>query len=160
MKTSLKILLLAVAMSVMTACSAHKKAERHMRRAVALCPELVQVKAHPIDTVLTAPGYADCARFPMSEVMKKTTIYAPTDHGTVIVKLLPDDSTLRVGFVAAPQPVRYRDTISYSQVVIPEDSGILQSSGTGWVVAGSILLGVVIGFVALIWIALKVKIVE
>lgn len=160
MKTSLKIFLLAVCLVALPACSAQKRAQKHIRKAVALCPELVQTKAHAIDTVLTAPGYADCTLLPMAEVKQGKTVYAPTDHGTVIVKLLPDDSTLRVGFVAAPQPVRYRDTISYSQVVIPEDSGILQSSGTGWVVAGSILLGVVIGFVALIWIALKVKIVE
>jgi hypothetical protein len=159
MKTSLKIFLLAVALAVMPACSAQKRAERHLRKAVALCPELVQVKAHPIDTVLTAPGYADCALFPMSEVLKKTTIYAPTDHGTVIVKLLPDDSTLRVGFVAAPIPVHYQDTISYAQVVAPE--GIEKySGGNAWIWIGCILLGIVIGFVALIWIALKVKIVE
>ena len=159
MKTSLKIFLLAVALAVMPACSAQKRAEKHLRKAVALCPELVQVKAHPIDTVLTAPGYADCALFPMSEVMKNTTIYAPTDHGTVIVKLLPDDSTLRVGFVAAPIPVRYQDTISYAQVVAPE-AVEKTCKGIGWMVAGCILFGIVIGFVALIWIALKVKVIE
>lgn len=158
MKTSLKIFLLAVALAVMPACSAQKRAEKHLRKAVALCPELVQVKAHPIDTVLTAPGYADCARFPMSEVMKKTTIYAPTDHGTVIVKLLPDDSTLRVGFVAAPIPVRYQDTISYAQVVAPV--AIEKAKGSAWMVIGCILLGIVIGIVALFWIALKVKVIE
>lgn len=65
MKTSLKIFLLAVALIVMNGCSAQRRAERLVRRAVALCPELVQVKAHPIDTVLTAPGFADMARVPL-----------------------------------------------------------------------------------------------
>ena len=159
MKTSLKIFLLAVALSVMTACSAQRRAERHIRKAVALCPELVQVKAHPIDTVLTAPGYADCAIVPLADVLEGYTAYSPTDHGTVIVKLRPADSTLKVGFVAAPMPIRYKDTINYAQVVVPVNME-KAAGGSAWIWIGCILFGIVIGFVALIWIALKVKIHE
>ena len=125
---------------------------------MALCPELVQVKAHPIDTVLTAPGYADCTTVPLMEVLQGKTVYAPTDHGTVIVKLRPD-STLKVGFVAAPMPIRYKDTINYAQVVVPVNMKKV-AGGSTWIWIGCILFGIVIGFVALIWIALKVKIHE
>lgn len=159
MKTSLKIFLLAAALSVMSGCSAQRRAERHMRRVVALCPEMVQVKAHPIDTVLTAPGYADCAIVPLADVLEGYTVYSPTDHGTVIVKLRPTDSTLRVGFVAAPIPVRYQDTINYSQVIVP-DTKEKDGKGSAWIWMGCILLGIVIGFVSLMFIALKAKIKE
>ena len=159
MKTSLKIILLAAIICVITACSAQRRAERHMRKAVALCPELVQVKAHPIDTVLTAPGYADCAIVPLADVLEGYTAYSPTDHGTVIVKLRPADSTLRVGFVAAPIPVRYQDTINYSQVIVP-DTKEKDGKGSAWIWTGCILLGIVIGFLSLMFIALKVKTVE
>lgn len=118
MKTSLKIALLAVALIVMNGCSAQRRAERLVRRAVALCPELVQVKAHPIDTVLTAPGFADMARVPLPRVLAGDTLYAATDHGTVVVSLSDTDSSLRVGFVAAPQKIRYKDTVQLPQVVV------------------------------------------
>ena len=118
MKTSLKIFLLAVALIVMSGCSAQRRAERLVRRAVALCPELVQVKAHPIDTVLTAPGFADVTTVPMEAVLQYDTIYAATDHGTVVVSLSDTDSSLRVGFVAAPQKIRYKDQVEIAQVAI------------------------------------------
>ncbi len=160
MKTSLKIFLLAAGLIVMIGCSAQKRAERHMRKAVALCPEMVQVKAHPIDTVLTAPGYADCTTVPLMEVLQGKTVYAPTDHGTVVVKLRPD-STLKVGFVAPPIPVRYQDTINYCQVIFPdtkEKDG--KGSACAWIWMGCILLGIVIGFLSLMFIALKARLHE
>ena len=118
MKTSLKIALLCVALAVMTACSAQKRAERRVRRAIIECPELVQMKAHPIDTVLTAPAFADVAIVPMQAVETGDTIYAATPHGTVVVSLQQHDSTLRVGFVAAPREIHYQDTLRYAQVAI------------------------------------------
>ena len=113
MKRLLSILVLVL---ILTGCSAQKRAERHMRKAVALCPELVQLKAHPIDTVLTVPGFADVTTVPMEAVLQYDTIYAATDHGTVVVSLSQSDSSLRVGFVAAPQPVRYRGTIRWREL--------------------------------------------
>lgn len=158
MKKSLKIFLLAAALIVMNGCSAQKRAERHMRKAVSLCPELVQTKAHPIDTVLTAPGYADCTTVTLADVMEGQTLYKATDHGTVVVKLQPEDSTLCVGFVAAPIPVHYQDTLSYAQVAVAEDA--VRARYPAWTWIGCVLLGIVIGFVVLIIIALKTKIVE
>ena len=112
----------------MPSCSAQKRAEKHIRKAVALCPGMVQVKAHPIDTVLSVPGFADMATFPLSALMEGETLYAATDHGTVVVSLRQSDSALRAGFVAAPRERRYRDTLRYAQVeparieVVPKES--------------------------------------
>ena len=128
MKTSTKIFLLAVALIVMNGCSAQKRAERHVRKAVALFPELVQLKAHPIDTVLTVPGFADVTTVPMEAVLHYDTIYAATDHGTVVVSLSQSDSSLRVGFVAVPQKLNYHDTVRLAQVAFETKTG--ESHGT------------------------------
>ena len=122
MKTSLKILLFGLTLVVMTACSAEKRAARRVRRAVALCPELVQTKAHLVDTVLTAPAFADAAIVPLNAVLEHDTVYQAAGHGTFVVSLRPTDSTLRIGFIAMPQEVRYRDTVRYAQVVAPAAS--------------------------------------
>lgn len=160
MKTSLKIFLLAAALSVMTACSAQRRAERHMRKAVALCPELVQLKAHPIDTVLTVGPWADCTVVGMGDLTAGETHYTSTPHGTIVVSIRKADSTLRVGFIAAPQRIRYRDTIRYSQVTLSEAPEAEPEPTRVWRGVGLVLLGIVAGFVILIIIALKVKIVE
>lgn len=158
MKTSLKIFLLVAALGVMTACSAQKRAERHVRKAVELCPGLVQAKAHPIDTVLTVGPWADCTVVPMGDLAESETLYTATPHGTIVVSLRKADSTLRLGFIAAPQRIRYQDTVSLSQVVVPIDADADATSV--WRGAGLVLLGIVAGFVILIVIALKVKIVD
>ena len=142
MKPLLKTLVLCVALIVMNGCSAQRRAERLVRRAVALCPELVQVKAHPIDTVLTAPGFADMAAIPFRKVATGDTIYAATDHGTVVVSLRRSDSALRVGFVAAPQKVRYKDTVELPQVVIEPAR---KASGAFWSHLALALIGVGLG---------------
>lgn len=160
MKTSLKIFLLAAALSVMSGCSAQKRAERHVRKAVSLCPELVQVKAHPIDTVLTVGPWADCTVVGMGDLTAGETHYTATPHGTIVVSLRKADSTLRVGFIAAPQRIRYRDTIRYSQVALTEAPEAEPEPDGVWRGAGLVLLGIVAGFVILFVIALKVKIVE
>lgn len=121
MKTTLKTVVFLVALVVMSGCSAQKRAERRVRRAVNECPELVQLKAHPIEGTVTAPAFADMALLPLAPVLSYDTLYASTDHGTVVVSLRPSDSALRVGFVAAPREVRYRDTVRYAQVVLPSD---------------------------------------
>lgn len=156
MKTSLKIFLLAAAIVMMSGCSAQKRAERHMRKAVALCPELVQLKAHTIDTTLTAPGFADCAVVPLPNAGE--TIYTSTDHGTVMVSRHNTDSALRVAFVAAPQKVRYTDSFSYSQVAMPDNEPRQSESVWKWVFC--ITVGVLIGMVLLLIISLKAKIYE
>lgn len=125
MKRLLSILVLVL---FLTGCSAQKRAERHIRKAVALCPELVQLKAHPIDTVLTVPGFADVTTVPMEAVLHYDTIYAATDHGTVVVSLSQSDSSLRVGFVAVPQKLNYHDTVRLAQVAFETKTG--ESHGT------------------------------
>ncbi len=150
MKTSLKIALLAVALIVMNGCSAQRRAERLVRRAVALCPELVQVKAHPIDTVLTAPGFADMARVPLPQVLAGDTLYAATDHGTVVVSLSDTDSSLRVGFVAAPQKIRYKDQVKIAQVTIEPTP---QAKGKSfWSHFALVLLGLGTGVALCLWL--------
>ena len=129
MKTSTKIFLLVVAMALLTGCSTERRASRMVRRAVSLCPELVQMKAHPIDTVLTAPAYTTMAIVPVAEVFTGETVYAATQHGTFVVSVSQSDSSLRVGFVAAPHKVHYQDTIRYPQVIVPET---LQSRASGF----------------------------
>lgn len=150
MKTSLKIFLLAAALIVMNGCSAQRRAERLVRRAVALCPELVQTKAHPIDTVLTAPGFADMARVPLPQVLAGDTLYAATDHGTVVVSLSDTDSSLRVGFVAAPQKIRYKDRVKIAQVAIEPTP---QARGKAfWSYFALVLLGLGTGAALCLWL--------
>lgn len=151
MKTSLKIAVLFVALFAMAACSAQRRAERLVRRAVALCPELVQATAHTIDTVLTAPGWADVVAIPLADVATGDTIYAATTHGTVVVSLRQPDSALRVGFVAAPQEIRYQDTVLVPQVVVP-DKPKADTNRSLWEGVIVLLLGVVIGAWVIIYL--------
>ena len=120
MKTSLKIAFLFVALAAMTACSAQRRAERHIRKAVALCPELVQVKAHTIDTVLTAPGFADCMFVSLFDVMGGDTLYHATEHGTFIINMDQSNRQIRVGFIAAPRRIRLTDTLHYAHIDFPD----------------------------------------
>lgn len=151
MKTSLKIAVLFVALATMTACSAQRRAERLVRRAVALNPELVQAIAHPFDTVITMPGYADVVELPVREIYRHDTIYAATTHGTVVVSLRQPDSALRVGFVAAPQEIHYQDTVLVPQVVVP-DKPKAASNRSLWEGVIFLLLGVVIGAWVIIYL--------
>lgn len=129
MKTSLKIFLLAAALAVMSGCSAQRRAQRHVRKAVALCPELVQVKAHAVDTVLTVKPWADVTTMQLIRLMSGDTIYSATDHGTFVVSHNRDNGEVRIGFLAAPQKLHYRDTLQYAQVVVPESFGAKGGGG-------------------------------
>lgn len=145
MKTSLKIAVLFVALFAMTACSAQRRAQRLVRRAVALCPELVQMKAHTIDTVLTAPGWADVVSIPVYDVAVGDTIYAATDHGTVVVSLCQPEGALRVGFVAAPQKILFQDTVQIPQVVTPAPVEKTASGRGFWKGLAIMLIGILLG---------------
>lgn len=140
-------ILLCFALVATAGCSAKKRAQRKIQRAVYECPELVQVKAHPIDTVITAPSFADVAVIPMQQILTGDTIYAATPHGTVVVSLCQSDSALRAGFVAAPQEIRYRDTLHYPQVVIPEQWPTEERKIIWWPLV-TWLLGIAVG----VWI--------
>ena len=115
MKRLFSILVLVL---ILTGCSAQRRAERHVRRALELCPTLAQTKARPIDTTLLAPAFADMVRVPVPQALSGETVYAATEHGTVVVSLRQSDSALRVGFVAAPQKIRYKDQVEIAQVAI------------------------------------------
>ena len=149
MKHFLYIIVIAV---TLTGCSAQKRAERHMRKAVALCPELVQMTAHPIDTVLTAPGFADACGVPLDKVLKGDTLYAATDHGTVVVSLSQSDSSLRVGFVAAPRKIRYQDSVKLPQVVVTAKQ---EEKGHFWQDFFLWLSGIVLGAALYVWVIKK-----
>ena len=151
MKHLLSIIILAV---VLTGCSAQKRAERHVRRAVALCPELVQMTARPIDTVLTAPGFADMAVVPFSKVLAGDTVYAATNHGTVVVSLRQSDSALRVGFVAAPQKIHFTDTFRYAQIVSKDPSE--QQKRGFWRGFAWCFLGICLGIAPCVWFIRKI----
>lgn len=157
MKASLKISVFLVALVVMSGCSAQKRAERHVRKAVALCPELVQTKARPIDTVLTVPGFADCTGVSLESILELDTIFEATNNGTFVISLNPADSVLRVGFIAAPQKVHYRDTLSYAQVVMPKTikEYSWKNSFLGDFLAGTIC--VLAGFFLAAYLILKKK---
>lgn len=149
MKTSLKIILLASILCVSTACSAQKRAERHIRRAVALCPELLQMNAQQIDTVLTVPGFTDIGAVPLGNVLQGDTLYAATEHGTVVVSVSQSDSSLRVGFVAAPQKIRYSDSVQLPQVTISpqkEEEGHFWNDMALWV------FGIGLGMALCVWL--------
>lgn len=155
MKTSLKIALLCAALAMMTACSAQKRAERRVRRAVMECPELVQLKAYVIDTTIAAPAFADCATFAMGDVATFDTLYAATPHGTVVVSLQPD-STLRVGFVGAPRYVHYQDTVRYAQVVVNPTTTV-KPKGRFWNGVFLWLFGVGIGGTLAIYLLHRIR---
>lgn len=120
MKTSLKIILITLVLAVMTGCSMQRRAERHIRRAVELCPELAQKKAHAIDTMISVSGYTDIVIVPVPEVLASDALSIETDNGTFTLEFHGADSTLEIGFTADPTEIHYRDTIQYSQVVVPE----------------------------------------
>lgn len=157
MKTLLKISLLAVALTVLTGCSAQRRAERHVRKAVELCPELAQVKSHLVDTALTVPSWSDCTVMRMPSMGE--TLYAPTRHGTFIVKARNADSLL-LGFVAAPQELHYRDTISFTEVSLPATETGQTDDGGVWKWIFCFFFGITVGFVILFMIALKANIKE
>lgn len=155
MKTSLKIFFLVFALAAFTGCSAQKRAERHVRKAVELWPELVQVKAHPIDTLLHTPSWTDEALFRIPKLATGETTYAATDHGTVVVRLSQSDSSLRVGFVAAPQPVRYKDTLRYREIQPVTLQPAKAEKSHFWEDFALWVFGLGMGFAAAIWFLSK-----
>ena len=135
MRNIFKILLFCIAFVMVSGCSAQRRAERKVRRAVELCPELVQMKAHPIDTVLSSPGFTDHAEIPIGAVLVCDSIVARTEHGRLTVRVDREEGTLRTDFTADPQLVSYRDTLYYGQVTVQP-----KKSGGGWTSADRISL--------------------
>lgn len=156
MKTSLKIFLLAAVLGVMTACSAQRRAERQVRKAVALCPELVQVKAHPVDTVLTVHGFTDAVTVQLTDIMRPDTIYRAAEHGTFVVSRNISNGEVRIGYIAMPQKLRYCDTLHYRQVVLPPQFA-QKAKGGFWSHFALILNGIGIGVALGVWLRIRFR---
>lgn len=78
------------------------------------------------------------------------TLYAATDHGTVVVSLSDTDSSLRVGFVAAPQKIRFKDQVEIAQVAIEPTP---QARGKAfWSHFALVLLGLGTGVALCLWL--------
>ncbi|MBR3711113.1 MAG: hypothetical protein IKM99_09170 [Bacteroidales bacterium] len=151
MKTSIKTFIIVFAMAMLPACSVQKRADRHIRRAVELCPDLVQMKAHPIDTFLSVPGYTDIARVPIDKVFEDDAIFVGTEHGMITLSMDKTDSTLTVAFSAAPSEIRYRDTVNYSQVVLAkEQKQAKEWSFKNWL--ATLVCGLCIGAAFILWL--------
>lgn len=150
MKNVIKILLMVMTIALMNGCSAQKRAERHIRRAVELCPDLVQMTAHPIDTFLGVPGYTDIARVPMSEVLGPDIFSVETEHGTFTIGLNENDSTFEIGFTADPTEIHYQDTVQHPQVILPEPEARKERSFK-WLAL--LLFGVIVGMVLYVYLS-------
>ena len=151
MKTFVKIAVVLAILVGIPSCSAQKRAERHIRRAVELCPDLVQMKAHPIDTFLSVPGYTDRARVPIEKVFEADAVFVGTDHGMITLAMDKTDSILTVAFSAAPSEIRYQDTVSYSQVVLlKEKKPAKEWSFKNWL--ATLVCGLCIGAAGIMWL--------
>lgn len=146
-----KILLLAAVAILMNGCCSLKRAERRVQRLAEQYPELVQMKAHPIDTFLGVPVFSDTAslRIPAH---RGDTIVAETENGTFTAYLDAADTTqLQVVFESAPAELHYQDTIKYSQVVIEPEP----SKSHSWKFPVGFVVGIFFALVS-IWAAIKI----
>lgn len=121
MKTSVKIILFAVTLALMTGCSAQWRAQRHLRRAVELCPVLEQKQARVIDTFLGVPVYTDAGIVPMRALFGGEPVTAKTDHGTFVLSVHDADGTLSFSFTPDASEIHYQDTLQFSQIVYPKE---------------------------------------
>lgn len=116
MKRLLKLFVLAMTLVVTASCSAQYRAQKHIRRAVELCPELVQKKAVLIDTAMCVPGYTDTGLIPLSKLLESDTVYYGTEHGAITASLNKQDSIITIYYTADPIVVQYHDTVYCEQV--------------------------------------------
>lgn len=144
MKRLLKIFVLAMTLVVTASCSAQYRAQRHMRRAIELCPGLVLKQSHMVDTFLPVPSFTDHAEMPFGAVLLGDTVTANTDHGKVTVIVDREEGLLHMDFSVDEQQIHYSDTVEYSQVVVQEDKtggNNFWSVFSGWLVGAAIGIG-------------------
>lgn len=150
-ETVKKLFRIAVVLSVIlvcVSCSAQRRAQRHIHRAIELCPELVQKEVRLIDTTLTAPSFSDRADVPFGAVLAYDSVAVRTEHGRVMIALDKKGGVLRVEYSGDEQQIRYQDTISYSQVVVQEK----KSDGSGfWSAFSAWIVGAAIGLSLALW---------
>ena len=111
------IALLALCLA-MAGCSAQRRAERHLRRAVELCPELAQMTARPIDTVFTLASPPDSCLLPIAPLIGGHTITINGQNGTFTAHA--DTSAIAVAYRPDTLSYRYTDTVWLPQVVVTE----------------------------------------
>lgn len=115
MRRTLAIVVLCLAMA---GCSAQKRAEKHLRRAVELCPELTQMTARPIDTVFTLASPPDSCLLPIAPLMNGHTITIDGQNGTFTAHA--DTSAIAIAYRPDTLSYRYTDTVWLPQVVVAE----------------------------------------
>lgn len=101
---------------LLVGCRSVKLAERRVRRIAYDYPELVQVRAHTIDTFFAVPVKADIASLPMRYIETGSTVKKETPSGKFTVQL--DGDSLMVAYTSAADTIRFRDTLHYAQVVV------------------------------------------
>lgn len=102
----------------MAGCSAQRRAERHLRRAVELCPEWVQPQARPIDTVFTLASPPDSCLLPIAPLMNGHTVTVSGQNGTFTAHA--DTSAIAVAYRPDTLSYRYTDTVWLPQVAVTE----------------------------------------
>lgn len=143
----------------MASCSSQKRAQRHIRRAVELCPELAQLTARPIDVFLGVPVFTDSAIVPLMDILDGDTLTVKTDHGTITLSANSADSTLSASFTSDESEIHYQDTVQYRQIDFSKSEqkpSTTQSTGVGrdillWII------GVGFGMVLVVWIRSEIK---
>ena len=115
MRRTLAIVVLCLAMA---GCSAQKRAEKHLRRAVELCPELAQMTARPIDTVLTLASPPDSCLLPIAPLIGGHTLTIDGQNGTFTAHA--DTSAIAIAYRPDTILYRYTDTVWLPQVVVAE----------------------------------------
>lgn len=134
----------------MAGCSAQRRAQRKVRRAVELCPELVQMKAHHIDTVLTLASLPDGCRLPIAALHQADTLTIRASHGTFTAHA--DTAEISVAYFPDTLSYRYADTVWLPQVVVEPQAK--HPERHHWKLLAGFVLGV--GFsIATIYAALK-----
>lgn len=143
MRRTLAIVVLCLAMA---GCSAQRRAERHIRRAVELCPEWVQTTARPIDTVFTLASPPDSCLLPIAPLMNGHTITVSGQNGTFTAHA--DTSAIAVAYRPDTLSYRYTDTVWLPQVTVAETETPAKRQGA-WHTAWLAAFGVVLGFALL-----------
>ena len=126
------------------ACNTQRRAQRRIRRITEQCPELVAIRAHPIDTFISLPPVIDSAMMPLEPILEGQTVTVTTDQGTFTASATTD--SLTVTYEAEPEPIHYEDTVKYAQVVIEEEPQSKKPPNYVWFLIGMVvvLLAIVI----------------
>ena len=143
-------MMLSVTM-VLCACDAKRRAQRRIRRITERCPELLSVQAHPIDTFIELPPWADTAVMPLAPLLDGQAVKIQTEQGTFTASAT--DDSLTVTYEAEPEPVHFSDTLHYQQVVIEAAPEKKKPPAFMW-----FLLGMVIVLLAVIVIVIVIVI--